>query len=202
MLEIQWPSDNYYFQPVAIKTTGVYGKSTAPFLSYLAKKIVDISGDPRERQWLHQCLSLAVVRENTASILACVQAWSDLSHPQCINQCSCPSLASLQYTAIAFRMSVFSVSFIVFSMFFMLSVKPLCNIVLLDFSAILSNLILFIFHVHNTTQLYYCLLYNLFVICLSNTHTMAVLHHGLYNFTVFFSLGMLIKKKIWPSPYM
>ena len=40
--------DNYYFQPVAIKTTGVYGKSTAPFLSYLAKKIVDISGDPKE----------------------------------------------------------------------------------------------------------------------------------------------------------
>jgi len=40
--------DNYYFQPVAIKTTGVYGKSTAPFLSCLAKKLVYISGDPRE----------------------------------------------------------------------------------------------------------------------------------------------------------
>jgi len=24
-----------------------------------------------------------------------VQVWSDFSHPQCINQCSCPSLASL-----------------------------------------------------------------------------------------------------------
>ena len=42
--------DNYYFQPVAIETTGVYGKSTAPFLSCLAKKLVYISGDPRERQ--------------------------------------------------------------------------------------------------------------------------------------------------------
>ena len=50
-------------------------------------------------------------------------------------------------------MSVFSVSFIVFSMFFMLSVKPLCSIVLLPFSAILTNLILFIFHVPNTTVL-------------------------------------------------
>jgi len=30
-----------------IETTGVYGKSTAPFLSCLAKKLVDISGDPR-----------------------------------------------------------------------------------------------------------------------------------------------------------
>jgi len=65
--------DNYYFQPVAIETTGVYGKSTAPFLSCLEKKLVDISGNPRERQWLHQRLSLAVVRGNTASILACVQ---------------------------------------------------------------------------------------------------------------------------------
>jgi len=50
-------------------------------------------------------------------------------------------------------MSVFSVSFVVFSMFFMLSVKPLCSIVLLSFSAILTNLILFIFRVPNTTVL-------------------------------------------------
>ena len=59
--------DYYYFQPVAIETTGVYGKSTALFLSCLAKKFVDISGDPRERQCLHQHLSLAVVRGNTQS---------------------------------------------------------------------------------------------------------------------------------------
>jgi len=65
--------DNHYFQPVAIETTGVYGKSTAPFLSCLAKKLVDISADSRERQWLHQCLSLAVIRGNTTSILTCVQ---------------------------------------------------------------------------------------------------------------------------------
>jgi len=31
--------DTYYFQPVAIETTGVYGKSTAPFLNCLAKKL-------------------------------------------------------------------------------------------------------------------------------------------------------------------
>jgi len=66
---------NYYFQPVAIETTGVYSKSTAPFLSGLSKKLVDVSGDPREHQWLHQRLSLAVARPkgNAASILACVQ---------------------------------------------------------------------------------------------------------------------------------
>ena len=35
---------------MAIETTGVYGKSTAPFLSGLAKRLVDVSGDPREHQ--------------------------------------------------------------------------------------------------------------------------------------------------------
>jgi len=63
---------NYHFQPVAIETTGVYGKSIAPFLSGILKKLVDVSSDPRERQCLHQCLSLAVARGNAGSILACV----------------------------------------------------------------------------------------------------------------------------------
>jgi len=56
-----------------METTGLHGKSTAPFLSGLTKKLVDVSGDPRERQWLHQHLSLAVAKGNAASILACVQ---------------------------------------------------------------------------------------------------------------------------------
>jgi len=64
--------DNY-FQPVAIKATSVYSKSTAPFLSCFANKLVGMSGDPQERQWLHQHLFLDVVKRNTASILGCVQ---------------------------------------------------------------------------------------------------------------------------------
>jgi len=32
---------------MAVETTGVYGKSTAPFLSGIAKKLVDVSGVPR-----------------------------------------------------------------------------------------------------------------------------------------------------------
>jgi len=64
---------NYHFKPVEIETTGVYDKSTAPFLSGLSKKLVDVSGDFWERQWLHQCLSLAVARGIAANILACVQ---------------------------------------------------------------------------------------------------------------------------------
>jgi len=58
---------------MAIETTGVYGKSTASFLSSLTKKLGDASRAPRECQWLYQRLSLAMVRGNAASILACVQ---------------------------------------------------------------------------------------------------------------------------------
>ena len=103
----------YSLFTVSIENTGVYGKFTAPFLSCLANKLVDMSGGPRERQWLHQCLSLAEVRGSAASILACVQ----VCHPQCINQCGCPPVVSLQWIAIAFRIFAFSVSFTVFRMF-------------------------------------------------------------------------------------
>ena len=57
---------NYHFQPIAIETIRVYGKSTAPFLSGLAKKLVGVSVGPRERQWLHQRLSLAVAKRKAA----------------------------------------------------------------------------------------------------------------------------------------
>jgi len=104
----------------------------------------------------------------------------------------------------------------------MLSVKPLTSTVLLPFSAILTNLILFVFHVSSTTVLLFtvkpfCNLSlplpvqpHLGVLCAWwNTHTMVVLHHHLYNFTVFYisphiilclmklwlDLGCLIRKK-------
>ena len=75
---------SYYFQPVAIWTTGVYGKSTDPFLSCLAKKLVDISSDPTEQQWFHQRLSLAVVRGKTfeAQLTSDVN-WDVRTEPTC-----------------------------------------------------------------------------------------------------------------------
>jgi len=59
------------------------------------------------------------------------------------------------------------------------------------------------------TLLYYCLLLNLFVICLylclfnciwgcyvpGGTHTMAVLHHDLHNSTVFFHACVFFNNK-------
>jgi len=80
----------------------------------------------------------------------------------------------------------------------MLSVNLMCSIVLLPSSAILTNLTLFIFHVPNTTMSLFtvkpfCNLSlplsvqpHLGCYVLGGTHTMTVLHHGLYNFIVFF----------------
>jgi len=72
--------NNYHFQPVAIETTGEYGKSTTLFLSNLANNLVDMSGELKECQWFHQHLSLAVVWGNAASILACMQVWSNFTY--------------------------------------------------------------------------------------------------------------------------
>jgi len=83
-----------------------------------SQKLVDMSGDPRERQWLHQGLSLAVVRGNAASILACVQVWADiicsfLAAFSVLTSVAARHLPLFQCIAIAFRILVLSVRFIV-----------------------------------------------------------------------------------------
>ena len=69
-------TDRYIFEPVAIETTGVVGTSTKAFLQDLGRRIAAQTGDRRETSWLHERLSLAIVRGNSASILAtgCVAA--------------------------------------------------------------------------------------------------------------------------------
>ena len=157
-------------------------------------------GRPRERQWLHQRLSLAVERGNTLSILAFAQVWSDFSHPQCINQCSLFLLVSCLFSMNGHRLPNVRVfcELHCLQYFFMPSMKPPHSNVLLPFSAILTNLILIFFMY--TTVLCRCLLFNLFVFCLclclfnpiwgcympGGTYTMVVPHHGQYNFTVFY----------------
>ena len=60
----------YRFEPVAIETTGVLGESSTRFIAELGKRITGSTGDRRETHWLRQRLSIAVVRGNTASVLA------------------------------------------------------------------------------------------------------------------------------------
>ena len=63
----------YRFEPVSFETTGVYGKSTAKFIAELGRRITARTGEKRETEWLRQRLSIAIIRGNTASILATVQ---------------------------------------------------------------------------------------------------------------------------------
>ena len=69
-------SDKYIFVPVAVETAGVLGPSTTRFLSELGARISAVTGDIRETQWLHQRISVAVVRGNAAAVLstACARA--------------------------------------------------------------------------------------------------------------------------------
>jgi len=73
--------------------------------------------------------------------------------------------------AIAFRMTVFSVSFVVFSMFFMLYAKPVvCAVLFCSFFNHADYLIFFVYipcNQHYCNTVYYCSLLNLFVINLS-----------------------------------
>ena len=85
----------------------VYGKSTDPCKSCLAKKRVHVSGDPRKRQWFHQRLALAVVGRNAARILAYVQVCSDFIYSRYTNQYYCMPLALISmHIYIAFRMFI------------------------------------------------------------------------------------------------
>ena len=63
-------SGSYVFEPVAIETSGVFGKSTSRFISELGHRLTGVTGDKREVSWLRQRLSMAVMRGNAASIKA------------------------------------------------------------------------------------------------------------------------------------
>ena len=81
--------DTYYFQPVAIETTGVYGKSTAPFLNCLAKKLVYISATPGSY---------------SGSTSACLWPWSEGTPPAYWSVCKFDLiLATLSATSVPAR---------------------------------------------------------------------------------------------------
>ena len=60
----------YRFEPIAVETTGVLGRTTAAFLRELGRRISACTGDKRETSWLLQRISIAVARGNSASVLA------------------------------------------------------------------------------------------------------------------------------------
>ena len=62
--------DAYIFEPVGIKTTGVYGPSTTVILKLIGRRLVELMGELRESVRLQQSVALAVLRGNASSILS------------------------------------------------------------------------------------------------------------------------------------
>ena len=63
-------SQTYLFKPIAIETTGVYGRSMSNIINDIGRRLVASTGDTRQLAWFKQRLSLAGQWENGISILA------------------------------------------------------------------------------------------------------------------------------------
>ena len=62
--------DRHRFEPIAVETTGVVGRSSSKFVIVIGHMIRRKTGDKREVAWLRQRLSMAIMRGNSASVLA------------------------------------------------------------------------------------------------------------------------------------
>ena len=59
----------FYFVPIAIESSGVFGPKAYSFLNDLGRRLISVSMDSQARQYLFQCISVAFQRGNAASIL-------------------------------------------------------------------------------------------------------------------------------------
>lgn len=61
-------NSQYFFQPVAVETSGAYGCLTKQFVKFVGSKITENTGDPRETLWLQQRIAVAIIRGNALSV--------------------------------------------------------------------------------------------------------------------------------------
>ena len=59
----------YFFTPVAIETSGVFGPKTKEFLKELGLRLRQVSGEANSFAYLTQRLSVAIQRGNAASVM-------------------------------------------------------------------------------------------------------------------------------------
>ena len=70
-------AQSYLFESIAVESTGVYGPSTRKLINTTGSRIRQVTGDPRETQWLKQRIGLAVQRGNALCIELSSRARSD-----------------------------------------------------------------------------------------------------------------------------
>jgi len=75
------------FQPVAVETTGVYGKSTAFFRAASQRNLLIRLGNPGSNSGFTSACPWVCSEEMLPVLLACAQVWYGLSYSQCTNQC-------------------------------------------------------------------------------------------------------------------
>ena len=63
-------ANQYQFEPIAVETTGVYGKTTSLTLREIGRRLIEVTGEPRESLWFKQRIAIAVQRGNAVSILS------------------------------------------------------------------------------------------------------------------------------------
>ena len=51
-------AEAHQFEPIAVKTMGVYGESTGVIKRAIGRRLVEATGDPREANWFRQNLLL------------------------------------------------------------------------------------------------------------------------------------------------
>ena len=70
-------SREYLFEPLAFKTSCVFGPSTLKLVNELGRKIQQVTGEPRETLWMKQRLGMAILRGNATSVLCSVKRVQD-----------------------------------------------------------------------------------------------------------------------------
>ena len=63
-------AEAHQFEPIAVETMGVYGESTGAILRAIGRRLVEVTGEPREVNWFRQNLVIAIQRGNAFSILS------------------------------------------------------------------------------------------------------------------------------------
>ena len=63
-------AESHQFEPIAVETMRVYGGSTGVILRATGQRLVEATEEPRDANWLHQNLAIAVQWDYAFSILS------------------------------------------------------------------------------------------------------------------------------------
>ena len=62
-------AEAHQFEPIAVETMGVYGECTGVIIRAIGRRLVEVTGEPREANWFRQNLAIGIQRGNAFSIL-------------------------------------------------------------------------------------------------------------------------------------